>query len=310
LRKAIVNTFNVVFSDKSRGLIEKITLWLSIAGFIVHLLLIYLNNLNVLNIAVDYKLLSNPISAIYTPFTFILIYEIYLLVLYLPRSFTTSLSKQFEIISLILIRRIFGDIPKVNLEADWISTQVNLNLIYDLLGVLMLYFLIYLFNKDREGIIIKPMSEKIERFVVSKKAISLVLLFCLLLMSGYSFFNWLKKAISLVLLFCLLLMSGYSFFNWLFHITNSLIPVNINTIFYNNFFELLILADVFILLISFQYTEKYTQIIRNTGFIICTILMRLSFGTVGLTNVLLIISSVVFGLIILKIFNLSERITL
>ncbi|MDA9888253.1 hypothetical protein N9D52_03680 [Flavobacteriaceae bacterium] len=286
MRKAIVNTFNVVFSDKSRGLIEKITLWLSIAGFIVHLLLIYLNNLNVLNIAVDYKLLSNPISAIYTPFTFILIYEIYLLVLYLPRSFTTSLSKQFEIISLILIRRIFGDIPKVNLEADWISTQVNLNLIYDLLGVLMLYFLIYLFNKDREGIIIKPMSEKIERFVVS------------------------KKAISLVLLFCLLLMSGYSFFNWLFHITNSLIHVNINTIFYNDFFELLILADVFILLISFQYTEKYTQIIRNTGFIICTILMRLSFGTVGLTNVLLIISSVVFGLIILKIFNLSERITL
>ena len=231
MRKAIVNTFNVVFSDKSRGLIEKITLWLSIAGFIVHLLLIYLNNLNVLNIAVDYKLLSNPISAIYTPFTFILIYEIYLLVLYLPRSFTTSLSKQFEIISLILIRRIFGDIPKVNLEADWISTQVNLNLIYDLLGVLMLYFLIYLFNKDREGIIIKPMSEKIERFVVS------------------------KKAISLVLLFCLLLMSGFSFFNWLFHITNSLIPVNINTIFYNDFFELLILAHLFILLISLAYYE-------------------------------------------------------
>ena len=286
MRKAIVNTFNVVFSDKSRGLIEKTTLWLSIAGFIVHLLLIYLNNLNVLNIAVDYKLLSNPISAIYTPFTFILIYEIYLLVLYLPRSFTTSLSKQFEIISLILIRRIFGDIPKVNLEADWISTQVNLNLIYDLLGVLILYFLIYLFNKDREGIIKKPLSKKIERFVVS------------------------KKAISLVLLFCLILISGYSFFNWLFQIANNLIPGNINTIFYNDFFELLILADVFILLISFQYTEKYTQIIRNTGFIICTILMRLSFGTVGLANVLLIISSVVFGLIILKIFNLSERITL
>jgi hypothetical protein len=36
--------------------------------------------------------------------------------------------------------------------------------------------------------------------------------------------------------------------------------------------------------------------------------MRLSFGTVGLTNVLLIISSVVFGLIILKIYNASEKI--
>ena len=61
LRATIEKTFNAVFSDKSKGIIEKITLWLSIAGFIVHLLLIYLNNLNVLNIAADYKLLSNPI---------------------------------------------------------------------------------------------------------------------------------------------------------------------------------------------------------------------------------------------------------
>jgi hypothetical protein len=82
---------------------------------------------------------------------------------------------------------------------------------------------------------------------------------------------------------------------------------NENSIFYNDFFELLILADVFILLISFKYTEKYTQIVRNTGFIVCTILIRLSFGTYGLTNVVLILSSVIFGLLILKIFNLSEK---
>ena len=42
-------------------------------------------------------------------------------------------------------------------------------------------------------------------------------------------------------------------------------------------FTLLILADVVILLISFRYTEEYPKLIRNTGFIIATILIRLSF---------------------------------
>ena len=69
---------------------------------------------------------------------------------------------------------------------------------------------------------------------------------------------------------------------------------------------MLILADVLILLLSFQYTERYSQIVRNTGFIICTILIRLSFGVTGLTNIILIISSVIFGLLILSIYNLIE----
>ena len=82
---------------------------------------------------------------------------------------------------------------------------------------------------------------------------------------------------------------------------------DINSIFYNEFFSILILADVFILLLSFQYTERYSQLIRNTGFVICTILIRLSFGVSGLTNVALIISSAVFGLLILTIYNLREN---
>lgn len=275
--------FDTLFSEKARAILERITLWLSICGFVLHLGLIYSLKFQLINVLRDFPLLENPISAIYTPFTFILIYEIYLLVLYLPRSFTTSLSKQFEIISLILIRRIFGDIPQVSLDVSWFETTENLNLMYDLGGVLILYFLIYQFKKDSLKSVITGDSKKIDRFINSKKGISLILIACLICMSVYSFSHWLIELFS------------YSSFG------------NIDSIFYHDFFELLILADVFILLLSFQYTERYTQILRNTGFVICTILIRLSFGTSGLTNVLLIISSVVFGLAILRIYNLSER---
>jgi hypothetical protein len=272
-----------VFSDLNKKKFEKVTLYLSIVGFLLHLMLIYAKKLGLLVFSFDTPLLDSPISAIYTPFTIILIYEIYLLVLNLPRSFTTSVSKQFEIISLILIRRIFADIPKVDLSADWFSTKENLELIYNILGVLILYYLIFLFNKARHKLEKKPLTEIISKFVTSKKGVSLVLLFVLIVLSFTSAYNWGKE----------LLLNNSS--------------GDINSVFYNEFFSVLILADVLILLLSFQYTERYSQIVRNTGFIISTVLIRLSFGVTGLANISLVVSSVVFGLIILWVYNLTEK---
>ena len=278
--------FEHIFSDKNQKKIERVTLWLSIIGFITHLLLIFSKRFELFHTPFEARLLDDPISAIYTPFSIILVYEIYLLIMYLPRSFTTAVSKQFEIISLILIRRIFGDIPKIELDVNWIENVANRQLIYDLVGVLVLYFLIYQFNKHQNKITKKELSIRLRRFVSSKRAVSLILLPVLIFTSIYTAFTW---------------ISGL----FLASMKESILP-DINSVFYNEFFTILILADVFILLLSFQYTERYSQLIRNTGFVICTILIRLSFGTYGLTNILLIISSVLFGLLILRIYHKME----
>ena len=280
--------FEKVFSEKNRKKAERFTLWASIIGFITHLILIYLNSSEIIILKNDI-LLNNPISAIYTPFSIILIYEIYLLIFFLPRSFTTSVSKQFEIISLILIRRIFGDIPKINTNSNWLENQENIDLIYSLLGVLILYFLIYQFNKLSKRRNPQKISLDISNFIKSKKGVSLILLPVLIIVSIYSLSDWIFNNI------------------YLFNENISYSVNDINSVFYNKFFEILILADVFILLLSFQYTEKYSQLIRNTGFIISTILIRLSFTATGLTNVLLIISSVLFGLIILKVYENYQK---
>ena len=280
-------TFDRIFSDKNQKRIERATLWFSIIGFIIHLILIYSKKFELFQTPFEARLLEDPISAIYTPFSIILVYEIYLLIVYLPRSFTTAVSKQFEIISLIIIRRIFGDIPKVSLDVNWFEYAANRQLIYDLAGILLLYFLIYLFNQRREKLPKKDLSNRLKRFVSSKKAVSVVLLPVLIFTSIYSISTW---------------------FIELFMVNeNTLELSDINAVFYNEFFTILILADVFILLLSFQYTERYSQLIRNTGFVICTILIRLSFATSGLTNVLLILSSVLFGLLILRIYQAIEK---
>ncbi|MDG2153443.1 MAG: hypothetical protein P8K10_05875 [Crocinitomicaceae bacterium] len=279
-------TFSRVFSDKNKNAIERFTINVSIFGFIIHLLLILGKKYDVFHSRIDNILLTDPISAIYTPFSIILIYEIYLLIHYLPRSFTTSVSKQFEIISLIVIRRIFADIPHIEITASWLNSPSNLQLIYDLIGILILFFLIFLFNKSRNKIMPSRLTNNLRRFVNSKRAISLVLLPVLALTSAYTLISWIHM----------------QFFSP--SVINSF---ELNAIFYNEFFTILILADVFILLLSFQYTERYSQLIRNTGFVICTILIRLSFSTNGLTNIALIVSSVIFGLLVLRIYQATEH---
>ena len=278
--------FGRIFSEVNQKLIERVTLWLSLFGFVLHLVLIYSKKFHLFHFELESQLLDDPISAIYTPFSIILVYEIYLLIVYLPRSFTTAVSKQFEIISLILIRRIFGDIPKIDLNVNWLDEAANRQLIYDLLGVLLIYFLIFLFNYYQKKLPKVPVNERLNRFVSSKKAISLILLPVLIITSIYSAVNWLGVIFGVP--------------------HNEMVLPDINAVFYNEFFTILILADVFILLLSFQYTERYSQLVRNTGFVICTILIRLSFGTTGLANILLIVSSVLFGLTILRIYNAME----
>ncbi len=111
---------------------------------------------------------------------------------------------------------------------------------------------------------------------------------------------------SLVLLTLLVSTSIYSLASWSINLYNDGFVNNIDSVFFNQFFTLLILTDVIILLISFRYTEEYSKLIRNTSFIIATILIRLSFSAEGFLNIILILTGVSFALLILQIYNAME----
>lgn len=281
----IENLHNNVFSKKNVELFEKNIMLLAVVGFIIHLLLIFIENYYALDIfSSRTNLSSNPISALYTPFTFILVYEAFLLIYYLPRSFTTSVAKEYEIISLVLIRKIFKDIPEISLEPDQILNENNLQLMYDLLAVIVIFYLIYLFKKTWINTPKRKTNKNLEKFINYKKLLSVLLVPTLLILCFINFYEWFIQVF---------ISQSYT--------------DNLNGVFFIDFFTILILVDVFILLISFQYTERYSQLIRNTGFIISTILLRLSFSAEGLYSILLLILGVVFGLVILRIYKLAEE---
>jgi len=281
--------FDTFLSDNTRGRVEKMILKIALLSFFIHLLIIYLLKLKIIDFPINSELLKNPISAIYTPFSFILIYEVYLLIYYLPKSFTTYITKQYEIITLIIIRKLFKDLSALELTSDWFEVKGDLQFTYDILASLILFYLIFQFQKlgKQKSLDLIENQTTIERFVKTKKSIAIILVPIFFIMAVYTLINW---------------STGVS-------LSSNKIPSfeSINNLFFDQFFTVLILVDVVLLLISFFYTDQFHKIIRNSGFIISTILIRMSFGVSGLISTILIIAAVLFGLAILTIHNKYEK---
>jgi hypothetical protein len=288
--------YQYFISPLVRKRIEQFIVTVAIVSFLVHLFIIFLVDFGFIVLTNPSELLQNPIAAIYTPFSFILIYEVYLLVYYLPKSMTVYIGKQYEIITLILIRRVFKDLSQIELTVDWFSKQNDLQLTYDLVATLLLFFLLFIFyrlNAQKE--LDKPkemsLSPELKNYIRMKYIISIALVPIFTLLALYSFGRWLYE-------------NFFSLTEMIYHIKD------VNKIFFDEFFTILILIDVLLLLISFLHIDKFNKIIRDSGFIISTILIKLSFGAEGLLNTVLIIVAVSFGVFILMIHQAFEKIKL
>ena len=285
----IKTLFDLFLSEETRLKTEKVILKVALVSFFIHLAIIYLMKFDFLNFSSNSELFNNPISAIYTPFSFILIYEVYLLIYYLPKSFTTYITKQYEIITLIIIRNLFKDLSALELTENWFEIKGDLQFTYDLIASLLLFYLIFLFQKQGKIKLIQEVNIKpfIQKFVNKKKLIAVILVPLFFFMAIYTLIDW-TAGISLV--------------------SNDLLNLqSINNVFFDKFFTVLILVDVILLLLSFFYTDQFHKIIRNSGFIISTILIRMSFSVDGLISTILIVVAVLFGLAIIRIHNSYEK---
>ncbi len=292
LNKVLSYFYNFFLCEKVKEKSEIVTVYIAIISFLLHLLLIGLVNLDIIKISSHSELLHNPISAIYTPFSFVLIYEVYLLLYYLPKSTSIYIGKQYEIISLIVIRRIFKDLSHLEFSSNWFAIQNDVLFTSDLIAILIMFFLIFIFYKlvkDGSSNADQTINPEIVKFIHLKKIVATCLVPVLLILSVYSLGHWLYES--------------------LFSVSKIVTEIkDINKIFFDDFFTILILVDVLLLLFSFLHSDKFNRVIRNSGFIISTILIKLSFSTEGIMNIILIVIALVFGVILLKIHNLYDNI--
>ena len=278
---------------------EKIIFVAAFIGFLFHLALIMLIQWGIIPSNGGIRGLESPIDAIYTPFSIILFYEVYCLVYYLPKSITTYIGKQFEIITLITIRGIFDELSQLELSSELYDMLAQPAFMYSMATILLLFILIYFFYRlNQRGIreenntpdIPMGISDSSKKYIYGKRILAMTLGLLFIALAVISLFNWFSDNHSVVEF-----------------IVNSK-PATKS--FFSTFFTILILNDVIVLLLSFAITDEFHKVMRNSGFVISTTLLKLSFNVEGLASHLMIILGVAFGTAILTMYKLYKKIDL
>lgn len=282
--------FKFFFSPRAKGLFERYVIHLAIAGYLLHISYFLFEGFR--SGFPSAHVFKSIMVALYTPFSLILIFEVYLLVYYLPRSTTEYIAKEYEIIALIMIRRMFYDLGNINITPAWFRDKGDLTFTVDLLATLAVFTLIWLFYSTLRSIrqyARPPRPDKqmqLERFILTKQRIAGILLIIFGAMLLYSIGESIYYSMVLGQTFTVKYLSA---------------------IFFEDFFTVLIISDVLILLISHYHTHDFHRLMRNSGYIISTVLIRLSFTAEGIVSSLLITFAVGFSLIISWIYLQYEK---
>ena len=238
-----------------------------VLAFLLSLLIIQFNRWGFLPQAIAQYVSHNYFVAIEFAFVVLLFFEVLSLVFVLPHSVAGALGKQFEILSLILLRdsfKEFGEIPDIS---DLVNMQdVGLHIISDAFGALIIFVGIYFIRTTSKHYRITDDEEEQFRFVQLKKVISLILL---------------------TIFFGLIIQDAWLFLN------------HEHTFkFFETFYIVLIFSDILIVLISLRYSYKYIVLFRNSGFALATVLLRVALTAPVYYNVVIGLIAVLFVLIL------------
>lgn len=250
---------------------EKIHRKISIAlvvFFLVSLVAIELNRRLLLPPMLAGMVPKNHFFAVQAAFTVVLILEVVSLIFTLPCSFSRSVGKQFEILSLILLRNAFKELSyfpePITFEGN---QQAILHILSDGFGALLIFALLgYYYRIQSRGADDKMRAEVLYGFIAAKKGIALVLLAVFVFMGLQNIFTTLSGR------------AGGDFFH--------------------EFYTLLILTDILVVLISQCFQPSFYAIFRNSGFALATLTIRLALAAPPFFNVLLGVAAALFAILL------------
>ena len=268
--------FDAYLGEKADKKVRRLSINSAIFGFIIHLLICLLFQLNLIDLNSETsKLFDSYLDSLYTPFSIFLAYEVYELIRTIPESFSNAIGKQFEIITLLVVRDILKRLSDIDASAiSTIDESIGI-LAIECLAFVVLFATALFFNRSKREVNDEEHgNEELHRFILRKKQLAIILLFVYLAIAVYSISSW-----------------SYGVFNGNGS-TN-------RTIFFLDFFTALILADILILLISYQYITEFSNLARNTGFILSTVILRVAIASPGVSGAIMFILAGFLGSIVL-----------
>jgi len=227
---------------------------------------------------------ESPLHAVYTPFSVILFYEVVLLVFALAASHTGEIAKQYQIISLIVVRGVFKDIGGFDNLENWLAEPATVRAVLcDMAGAVLMFLIVTGFTLLRRVTPKMRTPHDLEGFIELKKAVAVLLLVVLVALAAVNLASW----AGLVERLPVLLAPP---------------PIDVDLFFFPRFFEFMIFTDVFILIVSLAYYDRYEYVFRNAGFVISTVLLRVSLSTPKPYDVGLALFAMLYGLAVLGVF--------
>jgi len=214
---------------------------------------------------------DNHFYAVQAAFTVVLILEVISLVFTLPCSFSRSVGKQFEILSLILMRNAFKSLAQFPEPVSFTGNeQAILHIVSDGFGALLIFALLGYYYMIQGRTTDEAMKQTdLFSFVSAKKGIALILL----------------------AIFTFLGLHG----GWM------LATHREHTDFLYDFYTILILTDILVVLISECFHPSFYTVFRNSGFALSTMLIRMALAAPPFYNVLLGAAAALFAILLTTI---------
>jgi len=294
LRSSFAAAFDRLNAAEHRAWLDHLVVNLSIFGFLAHLALVFvartLPNAPVILGAFG----KNYLSAIYTPFSIILFYEVLMLIAALPESTTQSIAKQYEIVSLIFMRRFFKDIAGMDDINKLVQFSSDVRIIFiDVVAGLFMFLLVTVFlyaARRRAPDTARPESHELKKFISRKKAIALGLSVLLISLAAYSLVVFAADA-------------------WNVEEHGAKAKLDANTFFYTDVFTVMIFTDVLIVILALDVSDRYELVFRNGAFVISTILIRFSLTVARPYGASLALAGMLLGIFTLVVYNYHTRIS-
>ena len=268
----------ITLGDQTANLVRKSAIVSAILGFIAHIGVWLLHDFGHITISGESsELVKSPLSTLYTPFSILLAYEVYQLIRTIPDSFSSSVGKQFEIATLLVVREILKRLSEIEIESDWsIGEDLRILLVECAAFIILFYTSISYHRISLEIRHDNDPSSQVSSFISYKKIIATGMVPVFLLIALFSLFGWLNDA-----------NDGGGGVD--------------RGIFFLEFFTFLILADILILLISYWFYTDFANLARNTGFVLSTVVIRVAISSTGLASMILFSLSGVLGVAIIGI---------
>ncbi len=285
IRRRLAAVFDRLESPSVHAWLERFIVAAAAIGFVVHLAVIGVARLfpglpQTLFAGLD----ESPLHAVYTPFSVILFYEVVLLVFALAASHTGEIAKQYQIVSLIVVRRVFKDIGSFSELENWLAEPEAVKaVLLDMAGAVLMFLIVTGFTFLRHMTPKTPVHRDLEGFIQLKKSVAVLLLIVLVALAMQNLASWLG------------LIRGLP-------VALAVPPADVDLFFFPRFFEFMIFTDVFLLIVSLAYYDRYEYVFRNAGFVISTVLLRVSLSTPKPYDLVLALTAMLYGLAVLGVF--------